>query len=172
MSGSLQGISEFLFGQPEEIQRIDRYQGGQQELLNQLIAIMSGRQGPGGAGGLGFLADLFGADDSRFVAPEMRRFQQEIIPGIAEQFAGLGSGALRSSGFQQAATQAGVDLSERLAAQRGQRQLQGLGQLAGLALTPEQEVSIRPQTLGAVGGFLEGAGKGAGQGLAAYLGGL
>lgn len=73
-------------------------------------------------------------DINAFQAPEVRRFNQETIPGLAEQFAGMGSGGLSSSGFRNAAVGAGTDLSERLAAiraglrQQGAQGLQSLGQ--------------------------------------------
>src|SRR5690606_16547979 len=69
--------------------------------------------------------------------PEMRRFNQEIIPGIAEQFAGMGSGSLSSSGFRNSAVNAGADLSERLGAIRAQlrqQAAQGLSNIGQLGL--------------------------------------
>jgi len=57
-----------------------------------------------------------GADVNAFMAPQMRQFNEQIIPGLSEQFAGMGSGALSSSGFRNAAVSAGTDLSERLGA--------------------------------------------------------
>jgi hypothetical protein len=74
-----------------------------------------------------------------FAAPEQRQFQEQTMPHIAEQFAGVGG--LSSSGFQQAASQAGAGLAERLAALRSSMGMQGAqlgmqgaglqGQLAG-----------------------------------------
>lgn len=65
------------------------------------------------------------ADFNAFAAPEMRRFNEQIIPDLAEQFAGMGAGGLSSSGFQNAAVGAGTDLSERLGAIRAQLRSQG-----------------------------------------------
>jgi hypothetical protein len=56
------------------------------------------------------------SDFESFATPEMRRFKQQILPDIAEQFGG--AGALSSSGFQNAASNAATDLSERLGALR------------------------------------------------------
>ncbi len=58
-------------------------------------------------------------DDSKdfdaMAAPELRRFNQQTVPDLAEQFAGMGSGgAVGGSGFRNAAVGAGADLSERL----------------------------------------------------------
>lgn len=58
-----------------------------------------------------------------FAAPEQRQFQEQTMPHIAEQFAGIGG--LSSSGFQQAASQAGAGLAERLAALRSSMGMQG-----------------------------------------------
>jgi len=52
---------------------------------------------------------------------ETRRYQQEVVPNIANQFAGLGG--LSSSGFQQSLTGAGQDLQTRLAALRAQHEV-------------------------------------------------
>jgi hypothetical protein len=49
-----------------------------------------------------------------FAAPYKRDFQENIVPGIAERFAGLGG--LSSSGFTQSLGQAGGALEEKLAA--------------------------------------------------------
>lgn len=65
------------------------------------------------------------ADFNAFAAPEQRRFNEQIIPDLAEQFAGMGAGGLSSSGFQNAAVGAGTDLSERLGAIRAQLRSQG-----------------------------------------------
>lgn len=63
----------------------------------------------------------------QFEAPYMRQFQEEIMPQLAEQYAG--AGAMGSSAFQNAAAHEGGSLMERLAALRGNLglQQQGLG---------------------------------------------
>lgn len=95
--------------------------------------------GPGAGGAFGEAGDyyrsLLSDDNSTFqsmAAPEMRRFREDIIPGLGEQFAGMGSGALSSSGFRNAAVNAGTDLSERLGAIRAQLRQQGAAGLMGL----------------------------------------
>lgn len=57
---------------------------------------------------------------------EMNRFNQQIAPGIANQFIGQGSG-IRGSAFRNALGQGGVDLSERLAALGSGHQMQSAG---------------------------------------------
>lgn len=129
---------DFLFGSPEKHERVSTLGKDQEPLLQQLLASLQGR---GAGGGFGSSADYFYniLNDNpelmqQFMAPEMRRFNEQTIPGLAEQFAGMGSGGLSSSGFRNAAVNAGTDLQERLGAIRaGLKQnaasgLSGLGQ--------------------------------------------
>jgi hypothetical protein len=121
----------------------------QQPLFAQLQAALQG-QGAGGAFGniADYYRDLLSNDSqafNAFAAPEQRRFQEETIPGLAEQFAGMGSGGLSSSGFRNAGVQAGTDLSERLGAIRAQlRQqgAQGLSNLGQFGLSPQFNENI------------------------------
>ena len=76
-----------------------------------------------------------------FAAPEMRNFNEEIMPDIAEQFAGVGG--LSSSGFQQAATGAGASLQERLAALRSGLQMQGASMLSQLS-SQRNQMAMQP----------------------------
>jgi len=112
-------------------------------------------------------------DFNAFAAPELRRFRQETIPDIAEQFAGAGSGALSSSGFRNSAVNAGVDLSERLGALRAQlRQqgAQGLQNIGNTALGNFGENVYRPARPGALDYLGQGIGQAAGM-AAGYAGG-
>ncbi len=52
---------------------------------------------------------------------EMRRFRTDVVPDIANQFAGLGG--INSSGFRQSLSGAGQDLQTRLAALRAQHEM-------------------------------------------------
>jgi len=102
-------------------QQLDpQQQNAQQYLLNQLM-----QQNPQ------FQREEFGP----IAEEEQRRYQQQIVPGLAERFTSLGGG--RSSAFQQSLRGAGEDLQARLAALRsrhniGQQQAElahrGLGQ--------------------------------------------
>lgn len=115
------------------------------------------------------------ADFQAFAAPEMRRFNEQIIPGLSEQFAGMGAGGLSSSGFRNAAVGAGTDLSERLASIRAglrQNAAQGLQGLSQASLNPHTSYQMTDpgsqglfgsigQGLGAaIPGFLSGGGFG------------
>ena len=79
--------------------------------------------------------------------PSVRAFQQDIVPGISERFAG--KNALRSGAFGRTLARAGSDLSSNLGAQLGNllfqgeqahlnRQNQAAGQLASQSLLPAQ----------------------------------
>jgi hypothetical protein len=107
-----------------------------------------------------------------FSDPYMRQFNEEIVPGIAERFAG--SGALSSSGFQNSLGQAGAGLAERLASLRENLRMgaanTGLGGVQNLlgmntqALVPKQQSGWQS--------FLGGLAPGLGSALGAGIGGL
>lgn len=101
---------------------VSRLSPEQQRILQQQQAAIAGK---GAGGAYGQSADYYRSileNDPEafraFEAPEMRRFNEQIIPGLSEQFAGMGSGGLSSSSFRNAAVSAGTDLSERLGAIR------------------------------------------------------
>lgn len=128
-------FSELFLGSPEKHKRISTLTQEQQDLLSQLQQALQG----GNEGAFGSAADYYRQilNDNpelmeQFFSPEMRKFNQEIIPGLSEQFAGLGSGALSSSGFRNSAVQAGTDLQERLAAMRANLKSQAAQGLSGL----------------------------------------
>ncbi len=122
----------------------------QQPLFEQAIAAGTA---PGAGGAFGTSADYYRnllSDDSedfnKFAAPELRQYNEEIVPGLSEQFAGMGAGGLSSSGFRNAQIQGATDLSERLGAIRAQlRQqgAQGLQSIGQYALSPFSE-NLRP----------------------------
>lgn len=102
---------------------------GQQGLKNQLI---NAGQQKGAGGSFGAASDYYqdlldpnGQNYQDLQAPEMRKFNEQIIPDLSEQFAGMGAGGLDSSGFRNAAVGAGTDLSERLGAIRANLRSQG-----------------------------------------------
>jgi hypothetical protein len=149
-------IGKFLGGSPEKHKRVSTLTKQQQPLADQLV--QAGLQ-PGAGGSFGDAADYYRnnlsdnpADLQAFAAPELRRFNEEIIPGISEQFAGMGAGGLSSSGFQNASVNAGTDLAERLGAIRAglrQQSAQGLTNIGQLGLQPmSQDVVSRQGTQG------------------------
>ena len=113
----------------------------QASLLQQLLGSMSGQEGnisqnPLYQSGGNYLQKILSGDTEAFEAPLMRQFNERIIPGLAERFAGAGAGAQSSSAFQNALGSAGADLSERLGALRGGLQGQAAGQALGYAQQP------------------------------------
>ena len=126
----------FFTGTPGRNEQLSTLSPQQQQLFQQLLQAISG---PGAGGAFGQAGDYYRnllsdnpEDFNAFAAPELRRFREQTIPGLAEQFAGMGSGALSSSGFRNAAVGAGTDLSERLGALRAQLRQQGASGLMGL----------------------------------------
>lgn len=148
---------------------------GQQPVLNQLTNAAQGKSTGGVFGDLGnYYKDLFdpnGESFQSFQAPEKRRFDEETIPGLSEQFAGMGSGGLSSSSFRNAAVNAGTDLSERLGALRAQLRQQGAAGMANLgqqALGQYSENIHQPAT----GGFFDTIAPAVGSALGSFAGPL
>jgi hypothetical protein len=169
-------IGKFFGGSPEKHKRVSTLTKQQQPLADQLV--QAGMQ-PGAGGSFGTAADYYRnllsdnpADYQAFAAPEQRRFQEEIMPGISEQFAGMGAGGLSSSGFQNASVNAGTDLAERLGAIRAnlrQAGAAGLANIGQLGLQPMSQDVVSQQgtqgmlapTLGAIGTAFGGPALGA-----------
>lgn len=141
-------------------------------------AVNAGMQ-PGAGGAFGASADYYrdllsdnSADANAFMAPELRRYYQDIVPNLSEQFAGMGSGGLGSSGFRNAQIQGATDLGERLAAIRANlRQsaaagLQNIGQV-GLGRFSENVYPEPQPSFGA--GLSSGFGQGLGSAIPSFL---
>lgn len=119
--------------------------------IQQAPLLSKGQMGIKGAVGNQALKTLQGLGSNQFdfapIAQQARtQFQTQTIPGLAERFTSLGSGAQRSSAFQGALGQAGSDLEQGLAALQSQYGLhqQGLQQqllnmLLSSSLSPEFE---------------------------------
>lgn len=116
----------------------------QSNFLQQLLGQLQGQssnigQNPLFQQGSNFLQQLLsGSPESSaaFEAPAMRQFNEQIVPGIAERFSGLGAGAQSSSAFQQALGSAGAGLSENLQALRSGLQMGGLGHALNFSQQP------------------------------------
>lgn len=168
------GFWDFLTGSKPKLKQTSTLNKFQQPLAQQLYGAAQGR-GSGGAYGTSadYYRDLLSDDNSTFdafAAPEMRRFNEQIIPGLSEQFAGMGSGALSSSGFRNAAVNAGTDLSERLGSIRAnlrQQGAQGLQNIGQSALNPGfNENLYQPGS----DGFLGAVAPGVGYAVGSFLG--
>ncbi len=152
--------NDFLFGTPatQERELVSNLTSSQLKGQRNLENAANQR---GAKGAFGTSADYYrdllsneNADLQAFQAPEMRRFNEQIIPDLAEQFAGMGSGGLSSSGFRNAAVGAGTDLSERLGAIRAalrQQGAEGLQQIGQQALNPHSQWETTSQTEGTPG---------------------
>lgn len=74
---------------------------------------------------------------NKFEAPMQRQFQEETVPGLANRFAGMGSGgALGSTAFRNQLGREGSNLQTNIAAMRGGLQQQAIPQLMGYAQQP------------------------------------
>lgn len=170
-------LRELLFGSPARVQNVSTLRKDQEPLLAQLQAALQG-QGAGGA--YGDVADYYrglmsddSADYQAFANPMIRQYNEDIVPGLSEQFAGMGSGGLSSSGFQNAQIQGATDLSERLGALRAQLRQSGVQGLQNLANQGLQSYSTPMQTQAGSEGLLSSLAQGAGGALtSAFLGPL
>lgn len=132
----------------------------------QLFQSMFGHMGPNS-----FLSKLAGGDQSTFEqmeAPAMKQFGG-LQGQLASRFSGMGSGARRSSGFQNTMNQASSDFAQQLQANRMGLQRQALGDLMGMS---NQLMGQRPyenQLMKKDPSFLKQLTQG---GLEAFMGGL
>lgn len=160
------GIVSKLLEKPAEEKRFQQFTPEQQRLQSQLLSLL------GGAGGEeGLLGELLGEKGlEKFAAPARKEFFEQVVPGIAERFTGLG--AQRSSGFQQALARSGEDLATRLSGLRGQQQLGALSSLLGTAFKPSFVTAYQPAEKGPLAEFLSPITQLYGQHLGSKLGGM
>ena len=165
-------IMSWLFGSSPQMQQTNRFTPQQQQYQNQLV---EGLQRPSSEA-LNYIMQILSSDPelmAQFEEPYKMQFEQETLPGIAERFAGMGTGgALGSSAFQQTLGRAGKELSTQLAALRGglkQNALQGLQGFQSPAFAQQRENLYQPGTLGLLPGLAQGAGQGAGRAAANYF---
>lgn len=166
-------FSEFFLGSPGKYEQVSKLDQSQQPIYSQLTNAAK-QKGAGGVYGTAadYYRSLFEDDNDTYRSlanPEMRRFNEEIIPDLAEQFAGMGSGGLSSSSFRNAGIRAGTDLSERLAALRAnlrQQGAEGLMNLGNQSLQSYNENIYRPASKG----LLDYASQAAGMAAGAYFG--
>ena len=145
----------FWGGSSAKVKNVSTLTDEQKPVLTQLTDAAQ-RKGAGGA--YGDAADYYRsnlsdnpADFNAFAAPAITQNNQDIIPGISEQFAGMGSGGMSSSGFRNAQIQGATDLSERLGALRAQlrqNSAQGLMNVGQQALGKYSENITIPGTEG------------------------
>ena len=170
------GAMDLLLGTPEKRENVSTLRPEQEPGFQQLQGAAQGR-GAGGAFGQSadYYRDLLGndsADFNAFAAPQLRQYNEDIVPGLSEQFAGMGSGGLSSSGFRNAQIQGATDLSERLGSiranlrQAGAQGLQNIGTQSlgnfsqNMVTQPGSEGLLAP-ALGAIGTAVGGPALGA-----------
>ncbi len=186
MAGFFKSIGNFLTGTPGKMRQVSNLRPEQEGLYNQLQQAGQ-QQGAGGA--FGTSADYYrnllsdnSQDQNAFAAPALRQYNEDIVPKLSEQFAGMGAGGLSSSGFRNAQVQGATDLSERLGAIRAQlRQsgAQGLQNIGQAGLQNFSSMYQQPGTEGflssiapAVGGAAAGPiGMGIGNAVGSWFGG-
>lgn len=125
-------LSEFLFGRKEKTKPMSFQTEGQQNLMNQLLGQLGGQGGAGG-NALSLLQSYLNPSQQsfeQFANPYMTQFNEQVLPGIAERFAG--AGALSSSGFGQALGGAASGLQSQLAQLYSGRQQQSAQSILGL----------------------------------------
>lgn len=162
-----------LFGKKEKFQQLPTMNAQQQQLLSQLLSGI----GPGFGAGMDRMQNLLAGGPEAykvFEEPAMRQFNQEIVPGIAERFSGMGAGAQSSSAFGQQLGAAGSDLATRLAQMRAglqESQMDRLSQLMNMGLGARTFENIhRPATQGLFGALAPGFGAGIGFALPGAMG--
>lgn len=136
-------FSEWLFGSPDTIRKVPSGSKEQQALHNSILAQVMGMQGSGGGYNLAqqYFNNLLGPNQQQaydqFSQPYLQQFQEQMLPQIAERFAG--QGALSSSGFGQSLGGAASNLQSQLAqlfsSLQGQAAQQQYGQYNQLANT-------------------------------------
>ena len=173
--GFFKSLGRFFTGSPEKRENVSTLRPEQEGLYNQ--AVNAGMQ-RGAGGAFGGAADYYrgllddtGGDFGAMAAPQLRQYNQDIMPGISEQFAGMGAGGLSSSGFQNAQVQGATDLSERLGAIRAQLRQQGAQGLQNIGNQGLQSYSQNMTTRPGTEGFLSQISPLAGQIAGAYMGG-
>lgn len=163
---------DFLVGHQPRGQQFQTLTQPQMSFINQLI----GGAQPSTMSAFDYLQGLLSGNPDAFAAfegPYKQQFEQEIVPGIAERFAGMGTGgAMDSSAFQQTLGRAGRELSTSLAALREglkSQAVQGLQGMINPSLSRSFENVYDPGSYGVLGGFLQGLGHGAGKATGQYF---
>ena len=112
-------FNDWLFGSEDKLKKVPNKTKEQDQLNNNILQQAMGMSGSGGGYDLAqqYYNNFLGPNQqdafNQFSAPYMQQFMEQILPQIAERFAG--GGALSSSGFGQAIGGAGAGLQAQLA---------------------------------------------------------
>ena len=156
------GFSEWLFGSPDKLKKVATGTKQQEGLHNSILGQAMGMWQQGGGYDLAqnYFNNFLGGNQqeafNQFSQPYMQQFEEQMLPQIAERFAG--GGALSSSGFGQALGGAASGLQSQLAqlfsqlqGQAAQQQYGQYNQLAQTGLNHQQFAYNKQQ---GSGGFL------------------
>lgn len=128
-------LFESTFGHGPRERHAPNYSPEAQQTLQNLQTGQTGiEQSPLYQAGSDWLLKLLSGDTSVFEQPLMQQFNEQIVPGIAERFGGMGAGS--SSALNQSIAQAGSTLSQQIAALRGGLMNQASEQALGYANQP------------------------------------
>ncbi len=120
----------------------DQQQGFMQQGLNGLNPQQGDiTQNPNYQNGSNWLQSLFSDPEffKSFEAPLQRQFEEETVPGLANRFAGMGSGgSTGSTAFRNQLGREGSKLHEMIASLRGGMQQQAIPQTLAFAQQPTQ----------------------------------
>jgi len=176
-------FSEWLFGSPDKLKKVATGTKEQQGLHNNILAQAMGLSEGGGGYDLAqnYFNNLLGENQqdafNQFSSPYLQQFQEQLLPQIAERFAG--AGALSSSGFGQSLGGAASGLQSQLAQLFSQLQQQAAGQQYNqFNQLSQQGLNYQPfayqqkqGSAGIMGPLAMGIGAGLGGPLGAALGG-
>lgn len=164
-------LRNLVLGRDPSIEQASTVTSQQQQGTNNFINQAGGQGNALFGAGSSFLQNLLSGDPSAYAAfeqPLMTQFNQQIIPGIAERFAGqgTGAGALSSSALHQSLGQAGRNLQGDIGALRGQLGMQAantssnyISQLLQALGTPQFENIYEQGGPGMLHSFAQGAGQ-------------
>jgi hypothetical protein len=182
-----------LYGKPEKLKKLDTLNHDQRTALSSLLRHLQPNlpnieQNKTYQEGTNYLSGLLNQSPEamqKFEAPYLRQFNEQTVPGLAEQFSGMG--AQNSSAFGQTMGSAASGLQENLAALRGGLGLQASQQGFGYSQLPfaqaleGQELGTKRTAIGlgtpAFGynrqmgqpGFMQGLANGGGGGILSIL---
>lgn len=125
--GFRKGVNSFMFGEKPHVEQLANFSPQQNQAQSQILNLLNQSSGQGGAANnaQNYFANMLQPGQeafNNFSQPYMQQFQEQILPGIAERFAG--AGALSSSGFGQALGGAASGLQSNLAQLFSQLQMQ------------------------------------------------
>lgn len=163
------GLFDFFTGNDAKFEQVSNLTPEQLRLEKERRGAAKGAFGQAG----NYYRDILSNNPQAFAAfeaPAQRQFQEQIIPDLAEQFAGMGSGNLSSSGFRNAAIGAGTDLSERLAAMRAGLRESAASNLFNMGQSALQPHAQYQQTQQANPGFLSNVAPAVGTALGTAFG--